>query len=230
MLLLAGQGQEQHHPQVADKLDLGALRLQREDVVLIEHGHGFQGVVVPGVLAGVFVGHDVQGDLHHAGLPRQILRPGGDAVEGVVEGQRPGQVLERPGGLALKVEVVRGVAAEVEGSGVAAGDRLRAVRQVVDGVVSTVVGDGRSAVEGVALDHAALRQVAVVVQGGVIRLVKGGGDAVADGFRGGGGGDEGHRQRPGHGQRHPPEQRPARAGLSHKISLLKFYQQMSYKK
>ena len=44
--------------------------------------HGSQGVIVSGILAGPSIGHDVQPDLHHTGLSRQILRLGGHAVEG----------------------------------------------------------------------------------------------------------------------------------------------------
>ena len=78
--LLPGQAQEKHRPQVADELHLGAGGLQREDVVLVEDGHGLQRVVPLGVLAGVLVGDGVDLDLHHAGLPGQVLGLGRHAV------------------------------------------------------------------------------------------------------------------------------------------------------
>ena len=73
MAFLTGQTEEQHRPQVADQLHLCAGCFQRQDVVLIEDGHGFQRVVVPGVFAGRFIGDGVQIDLHHAGLACQNM-------------------------------------------------------------------------------------------------------------------------------------------------------------
>ena len=187
MLLLPGEAEKQHRPQVAHQLDLGARGLQGEDVVLVEQGRGGQGVIVAGVVAGGLVWRHVQQNLHHPPLSRQVLRLGGDAVEGVAEGQRPGELLEGLAGLALEVEVVRRAAVEAEGGPVLPPDRRGAVGEVDHLVVDAVVRQAVRAVEGVAFHHAGLQQVAVVVQGGVVRLVIRGGHAAADGFHSPGG-------------------------------------------
>ena len=200
--LLPGQAQEKHRPQVADELHLGAGGLQREDVVLVEDGHGLQRVVPLGVLAGVLVGDGVDLDLHHAGLPGQVLGLGRHAVQGIVDGEGPGQVLEGLGGLALEVEVLRGVAVKGEDVPPGGGGRHPVIRQVHDLVVVAVVRQGRGAVDGVALYHAALRQVAVVVGQGVVGLVIGGLHPVVHRQRGDGGEEQGPRQQAG---QHAPE-------------------------
>ena len=80
MLFFSRQGDEQHRPQVSDELHLGAGGLQRQDVILVEHGHGLQGIVVPGVFTGSLIGDGVHFDLHDAGFARQVLCPGSHAV------------------------------------------------------------------------------------------------------------------------------------------------------
>ncbi len=197
MLLLPGEAEEEDGPQVAHQLDLGPLRLQGEDVVLVEQGRGGQGVVVPGVIGGVLIGHNVQQNLHHALLPRQVLRLGGDAVEGIAQGQCPGQVLKGLPGPALEIEVVRHGGAEPEGGAPLLPHRGGPVGEVFHRVVDAVVRQAVPAVHGVAFYHAALQQVPVVVQRGVVCLVIGGAHAVADDLRRGGG----YRQRHGQNRR-----------------------------
>ena len=107
MLLFSRQGNKQHSPQIANQLHLGAGGLQGQDVVLVEHGHGFQCVVVSSILTGSLVGDGVQGDLHHAGLAGEVLGPGGNAVEGVGDRQRPGQGLKGCRRLAFEIEMGR---------------------------------------------------------------------------------------------------------------------------
>ena len=179
--LLPGEGQEQHRPQVAHQLHLGAGGLQRQDVVLVEDGHGLQSVVVAGVLAGPLVGDGVHVDLHHALGPSQVLRLCGQTVQGIVDGQGPGQLLKGLCGLALKVEVA-GCIGELEHRLAVRRGGGGAVGEVVHLVVLAVVGDGGHAVGDVALHHAAVGQVSVVVGHGVIGLVIQGGHAVADGL------------------------------------------------
>ena len=181
MSLFPGEGQKQHRPQVAHQLHLGAGGLQRQDVVLVENGHGLQGVVVPGILAGALVGDGVHIDLHHALGPGQLLRLHGQPVQGVVDGQGPGQLLEGLCGLALKVEVA-GDLGELEHRLAVRRGGDGAVGQVVHLVVLAVVGDGGHAVGDVALHHAAVGQVAVVVGHGVVRLVIKRDDPVPDGL------------------------------------------------
>ena len=199
MLFLPRQGDEQHRPQVADELHLGSRGLQGQDVVLVEQGHGLQSVVVPGVLAGVFIGNGVHGDLHHAGFARQVLRPDGHAVEAVGDGEGPGEISERLLRLALEVEVGGGLV-EPELRDAVPGHRGGAVGEIDHLVVDTAVCQGRGAVQGVALHHAARRQAAVVIQCGVVGLVIGGGHAVAIGLRRRGGGEgQGSGQHKGQG-------------------------------
>ena len=182
MALLTGQADEQHRPQVADQLHLGAGGLQRQNVVLIENGHGLQGVVVPGVLAGSFVGHSVQIDLHHTGLAGQVLRLGGHAVEGVAHGESPGQLRKGLRRLAFKIKGIGQVALVQLEHGLTAGlGRGSAVGEVDDLIIVAVVRDGGDAVGAVALHHAAVGQVSVIVGHGVVGLVIGGGDAVING-------------------------------------------------
>ena len=184
MAFLTGQTEEQHRPQVADQLHLGAGGFQRQDVILIEDRHGFQGVVVPGVLAGPFIGHDVQTDLHHAGLSRQILCLGGYAVEGIAHGDRPGKLLEGLCGFALKVEGPgQGLFVQPEGGHATVPGRHRAVGQVDDLIVIAVVCQRSNAVGTVTLHHTAVGEIAVVVRHGVVGLVIGGGHTVPDGGR-----------------------------------------------
>ncbi len=195
MLLLSGKAEEEDGPQVAHQLDLGPGGLQREDVVLVEQGRGRQGVIVPGVVAGILVGHDVQENLHYALFSRQVLRLGGDAVEGIAQGNAPGQVLKGLLRLALEVEVVRRAVREAEGgASPLPAHRRRAVGEVHHLIVYAVVRQAVFSVHGAAFYHAALQQVAVVVQRGVIRLVIRGGHAVADGLRRYGGHAQRHRQ------------------------------------
>ena len=195
MLLLSGKAEEEDSPQVAHQLDLGPGGLQREDVVLVEQGRGRQGVIVPGVVAGILVWHDVQENLHHALFSRQVLRLGGDAVEGIAQGNAPGQVLKGLLRLALEVEVVRRAVREAEGgASPLPAHRRRAVGEVHHLIVYAVVRQAVFSVHGAAFYHAALQQVAVVVQRGVIRLVIRGGHAVADGLRRYGGHAQRHRQ------------------------------------
>ena len=131
VLLLSGESQKQHRPQVAHQLYLGAGGLQGQNVILVEQGHRRQGVVVFGVLAGAFVGNGVHGYLHHTGLARQVLRLGRHAVEGIMDGQRPGQGLKGRRGLSLKIEVGRGVVrVEAEGGDAAPHRGLRMIRQI----------------------------------------------------------------------------------------------------
>lgn len=203
VLLLARQGQKQYRAQIADQLHLGARRLQGQNVVLVEQGHGLQGVVIAGVLAGAGVGDGVHGDLHYAGLAGQVLRLGGHAIQGIVDRKRPGQCLKGRCGLALKVEVRGGVISEAESNGAVLADRLCSIGQVVDGVIGAVVLQRGGTVERVAFHHTALRQVAVVVQCGVIGLVIDGGHAVADGLRGQRGGGGAQQCRRGGGRQNP---------------------------
>ena len=200
--LLPGQTQKKHRPQVADELDLGAGGLQREDVILVEKRHGLQRVVPLGVLAGVLVGDGVDLDLHHAGLSGQVLGLGRHAVQGIVDGEGPGKVFKGLGGLALEIEVLRGVAVEGEDVAAGGGGGDPVVRQVHDLVVVAVVRQGAGAVDGVALHHAALRQVAVVVGHGVVGLVIGGLHPVIHRQHGDGGEEQGPRQQAG---QHAPE-------------------------
>ena len=184
MTFLAGQADEQHRPQVADQLHLCAGRFQRQDVVLIEDGHGFQRVVVPGVFAGRFIGDGVQIDLHHAGLACQILRLGGNAVEGVAHGQRPGQLLKGLRRFALEIEGAGQIALiQLEHGLAVRPGRLGAVGQVDDLIIVAVVRQCGDAVGAVALDHAAVGQVAIIIRHGVVCLVIGGGHTVIDGGR-----------------------------------------------
>ena len=180
--LLPGQTHEQHGAQVAHQLDLGPLGLQRQNVILVEQGHGLQGVVVPGVAAGPRVGDDVQQDLHHPLLPGQLLRPSGHTVEGVPQGDGPGQRLEGFLRLALEVEMTGGLF-KLKGRPPLPQRHRSAVGEVDHLVVDPVVGELPGPVEGVAFYHTAIQQVAVVVQGGVIGLVIGGGHAVLNGGR-----------------------------------------------
>ncbi len=184
VLLFPGEAEEENRPQVAHQLDLGSFRFQREDVVLVKEGRGRQGVIIPGVAAGALVGHYVQEDFHHTLLPGQVFRPGRDPVEGVAQGDGPGQILKGLLGLAFKVEVVRCAAGELEGgTPFLPGHRGGAVCEVYHLVVSAVVCQAVQAVHGVAFHHAALQQVSVVIQRGVVRLIVHGGHAVADGLR-----------------------------------------------
>ena len=128
MLLFSRQGNKQHSPQIANQLHLGAGGLQGQDVVLVEHGHGLQSVVVPGILTGVFIGNGVYRDLHHAGLAGQVLGPDGNAVEGVGNRQRPGQGLKGRRRLTFEIEMGRSIApAERKGGGIAGHRRSRAI-------------------------------------------------------------------------------------------------------
>ena len=184
MAFLTGQTEEQYRPQVADQLHLGAGGLQRQNVVLIENGHGLQGVVVPGVLAGPFIGYDIQTDLHHAGLSRQILCLGRHTVEGIAHRDRPRKLLEGLCGFALKIEGPgQGLFVQPEGGHAAVPGRHRAVGQVDDLIVIAVVRQGSDAVGAVALHHTAVGEIAVVVRHGVVGLVIGGGHTVPDGGR-----------------------------------------------
>ncbi len=201
MLLLPGEAEEEDGPQVAHQLDLRPLRLQGENVVLVEQGRGRQGVIVPGVIAGVLIGHDVQENLHHALLPRQVLCLRGDPVEGIAQGEGPGQVLKGPPGLSLKVEVIRRALREAEGGASSLpAHRDGSVGEVHHLVVDAVVRQDVFSVHGEALYHAALQQVAVIVQRGVVCLVVSRGHAVADGLRRGGGHSQRHRQHRRQGQ------------------------------
>ena len=158
MLLLSGKAEEEDSPQVAHQLDLGPGGLQREDVVLVEQGRGRQGVIVPGVVAGILVWHDVQENLHHALFSRQVLRLGGDAVEGIAQGNAPGQVLKGLLRLALEVEVVRRAVREAEGgASPLPAHRCRAVGEVHHLIVYAVVRQAVFSVHGAAFYHAALQ-------------------------------------------------------------------------
>ena len=195
MAFLAGQAEEQHRAEVADELHLRAGGLKGEDVVLIEDGHSLERVVIAGILARVLVGDGVHGDLDHAGLAGKVLGLGRHAVERVVDGERPREVFKGLRGLALKVEVGgNGVLSKLKNrlSGGRRGGE--AVRQVDDLVIFAVVGEGVGAVGRVAFDHAAFREVAVVVGHGVVRLVVGGLHAVVHGK----GGDAAEEQRGAH--------------------------------
>ncbi len=183
MLFLSREAEKENGPQIAHQLDLGALRLQREDVVLVKQGCGRQGVIVPGVVSGARIGHNVQKDFHHALLPRQLLRLGGNAVEGVAQSDGPGQVLKGLFCLALKIEVVWHAAGKLEGGAPLPADRDGIVRKVHHLVIDAVVRQTVPAVHGVAFYHAAFQEVSVVIQRGVIRLVIGGGHAIADDLR-----------------------------------------------
>ena len=203
MLLLPGEGQEEDRAKIAYQLYLGPGGLQRQDVILIEDRHSLQSVVVPGIVAGLLIGDDVQKDLHYPRLPCQLLRSDGHAIQSIPQGDGPGQFLEGAGGLALEIEVGGGLV-EPEGRSPCPDDSGGAVSEVHHLVIGAVVGEGRGSVQGVALHHAALHQTAVVVQGGVVRLIVGGENAVAG--RGGGRRQDaaprhqhcqGHRQDPG---------------------------------
>ena len=184
MAFLTGQTEEQHRPQVADQLHLGAGGFQRQDVILIEDRHGFQGVVVPGVLAGPSIGHDVQPDFHHAGLSRQILCLGRHTVEGIAHRDRPRKLLEGLCGFALEVEGPgQGLFVQPEGGHATVPGRHRAVGQVDDLIVIAVVCQRSNAVGTVTLHHTAVGEIAVVVRHGVVGLVIGGGHTVPDGGR-----------------------------------------------
>ena len=119
------------------------------------------------------------------------------------------------------------VTGEAEGGGAALHRGLRVVRQVHHLVVCTVVRHRVGAVEYVAFHHAALRQVAVVVQSGVIGLVIGGCHAVADGLRRRGG----HHAGTGQSQRGGQSQRAVRMGtVAHKNAPLNNQQMLNNKK
>ena len=179
MLFFPGQAHEQYCAQVAHQLHLGPLGLQGENVVLIEQGHSLQRVVVPGVVAGMFIWHDVQQDLHNSRLSGQVLRLGGHAIEGIPKGDRPGQVLEGLACLALKIKMAGGLA-ELEGGAPRVCCARGGVCKVDHLVVGSVVGHLIDAVEGIALYHAALQQVSVIIQGRVICLVVSGDNPVVN--------------------------------------------------
>ena len=165
-------------------MDLSAGGLQRENVVSVEDRGGGKDQIVSGVLRGQRVGGGRQGDLHHPHGPAQLLGGGGYPVQSVGEGQFPGKFLIGPGGLALKAELVGRLAAEVEGyRPVLPPGGLPAVGEVDNLVIDAVVGQKGLASGGVGLDYAAVQQLAVGVQRGVIGLVTAGGST---GGRGGG--------------------------------------------
>ncbi len=200
--LLPGQTEKEDGPQVAHQLNLGPLGFQGEDVVLVEQGRGRQGVVAAGVIACIFIGHDVQENLHHAPLPRQVLRLGGDPVEGVAQRDGPGQVFEGLLRFALKIEMVRRAVREAEGgASLLSNHRGGGVGEIHHLVVNAVVRQAVPAVHGVAFYHAALQQIAVIIQRGIVRLVIGGGHAVAY-----------SRRRGGQGQRHGQNRRQSQGG------------------
>ena len=210
MPLLPRQTEEKSRPQVAHQLNLGPFSLQGENVVLVEQGRGSQDIVVPGVIAGVFIGCHIQEDFHHTLLPRQILRLGGDPVKGVAQGDGPGKLLKGFFCLALKIEVVRRQVLELEGgASILPAYRYSAVGEVYHLVVNAVVCQDAFSVHGTAFYYAALQQVAVVIQRGVIRLVIGGVHAVADGRRRSG----------GHTQRYSQSRRQRQSGKPFPHSL-----------
>ena len=208
--LLAGQTDEQHRAEVADELHLRAGSLEREDVVLIENGHRLERIVIAGILARLLVGDGVDADLDHTGLAGKLLSLHRHAVERVVDGERPRQLLEGLGGLALEVEMV-GDAALVEGKDRPSADGLgrKAVRQVDDLVIVAVVRERGRAVGRVAFDHAAVGEVAVVVRHGVVCLVIDRLHAVVHGA----GGYAAEQQRRAHGKRRRAAQGLSRVGM-----------------
>ncbi len=173
MLLLPRKDHKEYRPQIAHQLDLRAGGFQGENVVLIKQRRGRENVIVPGVITGGPVGQNVQQDFRHALLPRKLFRLGRYAVHRVPQADGPGQILKGRAGLAFKIEVVRSRPAKLE-------DRLAVpvlprgvVRQIHHLVVNAVIRQCFRAVQGIALYHAALQEIAVIVQRGIVGFVVG---------------------------------------------------------
>lgn len=121
VLLLSGHDHKEYGAQVADELDLGARRLQGENIVRIEGGRSSQDQIVPAVCRGGGIGQHVQIDLHQAGLAGQIFSQSGSAVELIGEREGPGQIPERLLRFPLEVETLRPILAQLEGDGAVLG-------------------------------------------------------------------------------------------------------------
>ncbi len=183
MLLLSRQGQKERRPQITYQLDLCARGLQREDIILVKNRHGLQRVVIPRIIAGIFIRHNIQQNFYHALLPRQLLRLCRNTVELITQGNRPRQILKRLFRLPLKVEMIRHGSVKAERRFFSS-DRWRStVGEIHNLIIGAVIRQAVFTVKGITFHHASLQQIAIVIQCCVICLIISRNNTITNRFR-----------------------------------------------